>query len=206
MSLTTTAAVDNAFWFIMAICAVLFVLIVFFTVFFAVRYRRSRNPKVVDSAGNGRLEAAWIVASTVLVMVIFFYGLAGFHVLRTAPAGSLQFEVRGQKWSWLFTYPGGYQDSELVVPQGADIELTMTSPDVIHGFFVPAYRIKQDIVPGMKNHIWFHADKPGSYDILCTQYCGDQHSHMLSHVWVVSADDYTKYVSGAEVDIPGLTS
>jgi cytochrome c oxidase subunit II len=206
MPLTTTAAVDQAFLFIVAFCVVLFVLIVFFTVFFAVRYRRSRHPVAVDSPGNGLLELVWVAAATVLVMAMFFYGLTGFRFMHAPPADSMKFEVLARQWNWLFTYPGGYQDSELVVPQGADIELTMTSPDVIHGFFVPAYRVKQDIVPGMKNKLWFHAETLGSFDILCSQYCGTEHSHMLSHVWVVSPDVYDSYINGGDVDIPGLTS
>jgi cytochrome c oxidase subunit 2 len=204
--LTTTAAVDSAFIFIMAFCLLLFALIIFFTIFFAVRYRRSRNPRATEIEHTFGVELAFIAASTVLVIVMFFYGLTGFKFMHAPPPGSLQVQVLARQWNWLFTYDNGYQDSEMVVPLGSNVELTMTSPDVIHGFFVPAYRIKQDIVPGMKMHLWFNAEKLGSFDILCTQYCGREHSHMLSHVWVVAPDVYKKYISGEDVDIPGLTS
>ena len=204
--LTTTAAVNNAFIFIMALCFLLFALIIFFTILFAVRYRRSAHPQAVDSPGNGKLEALWIAASTILVMAIFYYGLVGFQYLHAPPKDSLQVQVQGKQWAWLFTYANGHKSAEMVVPQGANVELTMTSPDVIHGFFIPAYRVKQDIVPGMKNHLWFNATDLGTVDILCTQYCGDEHSHMLSHVWVVKPDVYQKWVNDEDVDIPGLTS
>jgi len=203
---TTTAAVNEAFIFLMAICILLFAAIVFFTIYFAVRYRRSRHPDAVDNPGNWRLELAWIAAATVLVMVIFFYGLTGWNFLRNPPANALQVAVEARQWSWLFTYDNGRKSTALVVPQGKDVTLTMTSPDVIHGFFIPAYRIKQDVVPGMKTHVWFTATNLGTVDILCTQYCGQEHSKMLSQVFVVPPADYDKWVKGEDVDIPGLTS
>ena len=93
-----------------------------------------------------------------------------------------------------------------MVPLGKDIALTMESPDVIHGFFIPAYRVKQDIVPGMKNRLWFKAVSLGTADVLCTQYCGGEHSKMLATVYVVAPDVFQKWLDGEEVDIPGLTS
>ncbi len=206
MTSTTTAAVDNAFIFIMAFCFLLFALIIFFTIYFAVRYRRSRHPEAVDSPGNWLLELGWISAATVIVVIMFFYGLTGFKYLRAPPADSIPVAVDARQWSWLFTYDNGRKSTSLVVPQGKDVALTMTSPDVIHGFFIPAYRIKQDVVPGMHVHVWFNATTLGTADILCTQYCGEQHSQMLSQVFVVSQDTYDKWVNGEDVDIPGLTS
>lgn len=204
--LTTTAAVDSAFIFIMAFCFLLFALIIFFTILFAVRYRRSVHPEAVDNPGSGKLELAWIAAATVLVIAMFFYGLTGFKYLRAPPKDSLQIQVSARQWSWLFTYANGRKSTEMVVPQGKNVELAMTSPDVIHGFFIPAYRIKQDVVPGMKTRAWFNATDLATLDILCTQYCGQEHSKMLSHVWVVPPADYEKWVNGEDVDIPGLTS
>ena len=114
--------------------------------------------------------------------------------------------VTARQWSWLFTYDNGRKSTDLVVPQGRDIALTMETLDVIHGFFIPAYRTKQDIVPGMKNHLWFKAANLGNFDILCTQYCGREHSKMLATVYVVAPDIFQKWYNGEEVDIPGLTS
>jgi cytochrome c oxidase subunit 2 len=203
---TTTEAVDSAFIVIMALSFLLFALIIFFTVYFAVRYRRSRNPVPTDSAGSTKLELVWIGASVLLALALFFYGLTGFKFLRTAPPGSLAVHVTARQWSWLFTYENGRKSADLVVPQGRDISLTLESTDVIHGFFVPAYRIKTDVVPGMKTYAWFKASDLGSFDVLCTQYCGLQHSQMLAVIWVVAPGQYTKWVNGEDVDIPGLTS
>jgi cytochrome c oxidase subunit 2 len=203
---TTTGAVDNAFIAIIALCILLFALIIFFAIFFVVRYRRSRNPTPSNLHGNWVLELAWITAATVIAVGIFFYGLTGFKFLRALPADSMAVHVTARQWSWLFTYDNGRKSTDLVVPQGRDITLTMETLDVIHGFFIPAYRIKQDIVPGMKNHVWFRAENLGNFDILCTQYCGTEHSKMLATVYVVAPDIFQKWYNGEAVNIPGLTS
>jgi cytochrome c oxidase subunit 2 len=113
--------------------------------------------------------------------------------------------LTASQWSWLFTYDNGRKSTDLVVPQGRNIALTMETPDVIHGFFIPAYRVKQDIVPGMINRLWFKAERGGTADILCTQYCGGEHSKMLATVYVVAPEVYQKWYNGEDVEIPGLT-
>ncbi len=204
--LTTTAAVDSAFIFIMVFCLLLFALIIFFTVLFAVRYRRSANPKPKQLHGNWILETAWIAVATVLALAIFWYGLTSFQFLKAIPSDSLPVHVTASQWSWLFTYANGRKSTDMVVPQGKDIALTMESPDVIHGFFIPAFRVKQDIVPGMKNRLWFRADRLENVDVFCTQYCGQEHSKMLATVYVVAPDVFDKWLAGEDVNIPGLTS
>jgi cytochrome c oxidase subunit 2 len=203
---TTTAAVDNAFIGIIALCILLFALIVFFTIFFAVRYRRSRNPVPSGVDGNWILELIWIAAATVIALGIFFYGVTGFNLIRNVPADSMRIQVTARQWSWLFTYDNGRKSTDIVVPQGRDIALDMKTMDVIHGFFIPAFRVKQDIVPGMTNHLWFKAETLGNFDVFCTQYCGTEHSKMLAMVYVVAPDVFQKWYNGEEVDIPGLTS
>lgn len=203
---TTTAAVDSAFIVIMALSFLLFALIMFFTIYFAVRYRRSRNPAPSDIEGNWMLELVWIAAAVVLALGIFFYGLTGFKFLKKLPADSLAVHLTAQQWSWLFTYDNGRKSTDLVVPQGRNVALTMETKDVIHGFFIPSFRIKQDIVPGMKTYTWFKAQDLGAFDILCTQYCGLEHSKMLATVYVVAPDVFQKWYNGEDVDIPGLTS
>ena len=201
---TTTAAVDSSFIVIIALSFLLFALIIFFAIYFAVRYRRSRNPEPSNISGNWVLELTWIVLATVVALGIFFYALSGFKFLKQVPSDSLAVHVTARQWSWLFTYDNGRKSTELVVPQGRNIALTMETPDVIHGFFVPAYRIKQDIVPGMKTYAWFKAASLGSFDIFCSQYCGGEHSKMLSMVYVVAPDMFEKWKNGEDVDIPGL--
>lgn len=204
MERNTIAAVDDVFLYIIGFCVVLFLLIIFFTIFFVVRYRRGKNPSPADIGGNWKLELVWIAASVVIALSMFYYGLVGFRVLRNAPSGSMNVQVTGEQWDWEFTYDNGKTSTDLVVPLGRDIALTMTTPDVIHGFFAPAYRIKQDIVPGMKNHVWFKAETLGSTDILCTQYCGEEHSKMLAKIAVVSQADFDIWYKGGNITIPGV--
>lgn len=206
MPVTTTAAVDSTFIYIMVFCFLLFVIIMFLMLYFVVRYRRSRNPNPSDISGNAIVETIWIAASVVLALSMFFYGLTSFKFLRTAPADSMDVKVTARQWSWLFTYENGRKSTDLVVPQGKNVALNMKSVDVIHGFFVPAYRIKADVLPTMTTHVWFKAVDGGAFDILCTQYCGLQHSKMLSQIFVVPASDFDKWYAGQDVDIPGLTS
>jgi cytochrome c oxidase subunit 2 len=174
-------------------------------IYFLVRYRRSINPHPSNIHGNWILELVWIGVATVLALAIFAYGLTSFNFLRAVPADSIPIHVTTRQWSWLFTYENGRKSTDLVVPQGKDVALTMETLDVIHGFFIPAYRVKQDIVPGMKNRLWLKAEREGTADIFCTQYCGREHSKMLATVYVIAPDLYQKWYDGEDVDIPGLT-
>ncbi len=200
----TKAAVNDPFTIILAICVLLFVLIIFFMVFFLVRYRRSRNPNPANISGNGLLEAAWTIGATIIVIPMFWYAYAGFHYLKTPPADGMQITVIARQWSWLFEYPNGLKNGDLVVPQGANVVLTLESQDVIHGFFAPHYRIKQDSVPGMRNKVWFKATDLGVSDILCSQYCGQEHSKMLAKLAVVPKALFDAWYAGGDVEIPGL--
>ena len=204
MEQNTIAAVDVVFHYIIGFCIAFFILIIFFTIFFVVRYRRSKNRTPADIGGNWKLEAGFITASVVIALSMFYYGLTGFHILRTAPADAMNVQVVGEQWDWEFTYDNGKTSGDLVVPLGADVALTMTTPDVIHGFFAPAYRIKQDIVPGMKNRVWFKAETLGATDVLCTQYCGEEHSKMLAKIAVVSPADFAIWYKGGNIQIPGV--
>jgi cytochrome c oxidase subunit 2 len=206
MYTTTTQAVDSTFIAIIALCILLFAGIIFFAVYFVIRYRRSANPHPSELHGNWILEAAWIGVATILALAIFAYGLTSFQFLKAIPADSMKIHVTASQWSWLFTYDNGRKSTDMVVPQGRDIALEMESKDVIHGFFIPQYRVKQDIVPGMINRLWFKATSLGTTDVLCTQYCGEEHSKMLATIYVVAPDVYQKWVNGEDVDIPGLTS
>ncbi len=201
---TSTFVVDSVFITIVAFGVLLFAGIVFLLVYFVVRYRRSRNPEPAPAGRTGWLEVLWIALPTLLVLAMFFYGLTGFTFLRRTPPGAMTVKVTARQWSWLFTYENGRTSPDLVVPVDRDVRVLLSSVDVIHGFFVPALRIKQDAVPGMTTHLWFRATEPGTTDILCSQYCGERHSDMLATLAVVSADQFAAWYAGQEVAIPGL--
>jgi cytochrome c oxidase subunit 2 len=188
--------VDQTFWFILVASVIMLAGITAAMIWFMVRYRRSRNPDPAQIEGNVTLEAIWTILPTILVMVMFYYGWAGFKVMRDIPEGAFPVTVRAQMWSWSFIYPDGRVLPELVVPVGKPVELKLESADVIHSFFVPAFRLKEDCMPGRENRAWFQADRPGDYTVLCAEYCGDQHSAMLTTVKAIPREEFDEFFGG----------
>jgi cytochrome c oxidase subunit II len=199
---TSTAVVNGAMIYILVFTALLFFLIIFLTVYFLVRYRRSRNPVPEEIRGSNLLEAAWVIIPTILVMTFFLYGLTGFNFLRNVPADSLKIKVIARQWSWLFEYSNGKKSPELIIPISINIECDLHTEDVIHGFYIPAFRIQQDIIPGIPTRVWFKALETGSYDIFCSQYCGLKHAAMTSRIIVVLPDQFDAWLTGKNIQ-PG---
>jgi cytochrome c oxidase subunit 2 len=193
--------VDNVFLYIVSICVFLLVLITFLMVYFVLHYRREKHPHPADIEGSTWLEITWTVIPTLIVLTMFYYGLTGFEFLKKVPPGAMTVKVIARQWSWLFQYENGIQDPELKVPVGKPVKLLLHSLDVIHGFYVPAFRIKQDVVPGMTNTLWFQATQVGSYDVMCSQYCGLEHSHMLSKVIVLPENEFEKWYEGQKTEV-----
>jgi cytochrome c oxidase subunit 2 len=196
--LTTTRAVDPVFVFIFGASLVLLVGITITMIWFVVRYHRSRAPEPTSRvAANIWLEIVWTGLSILLVMAMFYYGWAGYLALRNPPEGAMAVTATARMWSWSFTYPNGRTSSRLYVPVGKPVKVELVSTDVIHGFFLPAFRVKRDVVPGMKNYAWFVADKPGSYDLFCSQYCGTGHSAMITTVEALPEAEFTAWLQRA---------
>jgi cytochrome c oxidase subunit 2 len=200
---TSTGIVDAALIYILVFSALLLFLITFFMVLFLVRYRTSRNPVAEELPESTLVEIAWVVLPTILVTTMFIAGLTGFRFLRAAPADSISVKVHARQWSWLFEYPGGKKSPDLVVPLGKNIRCELISADVIHGFYIPAFRIQWDIVPGIPTHVWFNATTMGSYYILCSQYCGQKHSAMIAQLHVVPSGQYDAWLAGKQINFGG---
>jgi cytochrome c oxidase subunit 2 len=195
--------VDGAFWYILGISAVLLVGITIVMIWFAFRYSVKRNPNPAQIHGSVALETLWTVIPTLLVLSMFWYGWTGFKRMRDVPQEAMLVKVTARMWSWSFEYPDGRRSQELVVPVGRPVRLELHSKDVLHSFFVPAFRLKEDAVPGRTNHAWFQADKAGSYDLLCAEYCGDQHSKMLGTVRVLPDADYATWQANPPAMVTG---
>jgi cytochrome c oxidase subunit 2 len=196
---TTTEVIDPIFIFIFGACLVLLIGITAAMVYFVVRYHRSRAPEPTSTVdGNHLLEIIWIVLPTILVMAMFYYGWAGFLALRNVPKGALDITATARMWSWNFSYTNGKTSPKMYVPAGKPVRVELVSVDVIHGFFVPAFRIKRDVVPGMSNYVWFVAPKTGSYDIYCSVYCGTSHSAMISTVEALPEAEFEAWLK----DVP----
>ena len=201
---TFAADVDRAFWITTGISAAVFVLIVGLMAFFIFRYHHSRvEPGAIRNIKDHiPLEIAWTVIPTILFYVIFYYGYSAFREVRTMPEDAFTVDVLGKRWSWTFTYPNGKVTSELYVPKGENIRLRLHAPenDVIHSFYVAAFRVKEDVVPGRVNHLWFKATVPGRYDVQCAEYCGDRHSYMRSKIEVMEKTAFDEWYASSKTN------
>lgn len=196
--LTATAAhFDRTFWAITGVSVALLVGITAFMIFCLVRYDRRRHPVAAQIEGNLLAETIWTVIPTLLVLWMFFEGWSGFRYLREVPPGAMTVRVDARMWVWSYAYENGARSDTLFVPVGRPIRLVLTSRDVVHSFFVPAFRVKEDAVPGRENYLWFEAAAPGTYDVFCAEYCGEHHSRMLSKIVAMPPAEFEAYLAGA---------
>ncbi len=189
--------VDAAFYWIGGICVALLIGITAVMVYFVIRYRRARSPQAAHIEGSLPLEIGWIVVPTILVLFMFFKGYEGFKLMRTVPEDAQVVEVVGQRWFWTFIYPEqGITSDRLYAPVGKPMKLEMTAPvdDVVHSLYLPAFRVKEDCVPGRKSYLWFQPEQEGRYHIFCAEYCGKDHSRMITELVVLSPEKYQAWL------------
>lgn len=161
-------------------------------------HRKSKDEVGAPIHGNMRLELTWIVIPFIIAMVMFVAGAAVYVDFRHAPQDSLEIYIVGKQWMWKAQQPNGRREiNELHVPLGRDVKLTLASEDVIHDFFVPAFRVKMDVVPGHYNTMWFRPTRVGRYHFFCSQYCGTNHAVMGGYVTVMEPADYAAWLSGS---------
>lgn len=194
---TIAADVDAIYYFLIAMSAFFSVLIAGLLVVFAARYRRRHPDEVGEPVhGSTTLEVVWTVIPLILVMLSFFWGAHLFIQMSRPPRGAVEYWAVGKQWMWKFQHPDGLREiNDLHVPVGVPIKITMTSEDVIHDLFIPAFRVKSDVVPGRYTTIWFEATKPGTYHLFCAEYCGIEHSRMGGKVVAMEAEEYAAFVA-----------
>ncbi len=200
--------VDLSFAVIFGISLFFLVGITVVMVYFVIRYRKSKHPKAAQIDGNHKLEIIWTIVPTILVLIMFWYGWLGFKPMREIPEDAIPIKAYAQMWTWSFEYENGKRSAELVVPLNKAVKLDLISRDVIHSLYIPAFRIKEDVVPGGDNKMWFIAQKEGNYDIFCAEYCGDRHSYMISQVEVIPENEFNQWLlkeDAPEGEHPGLT-
>ena len=195
---TMAGRVDALYFFLLALSAFFALLIAGLIVFCAVKYRR-RSPDAVgeDIHGSTVLEITWTVIPLLITMIIFVWGAAVYFAMATPPEDTLNIYVVGKQWMWKFQHLDGQREiNELHVPVGRNVKLITTSEDVIHDFFVPAFRMKADVLPGRYVSLWFRSTRPGRYQLFCAEYCGTQHSRMIGEVVVMEPSEYQTWLSG----------
>ncbi len=192
---TYAGDVDSLFYFILVTSVIIFVGVVAAMVLFAWRFRRrSASDRPTPVKENKVIETSWILVPAILVTIVFVWGFRVFIQMNVPPPNAMEITVRAQKWSWLFEYPNGARFTELHVPVSRPVKLKMSSADVLHSFFVPAFRTKQDVIPGRYTYAWFEATRQDTFPLMCTEYCGQQHSNMLSSVIVLSQDSFNAWL------------
>ena len=200
--------VDFSLYLVLGVSLVFLIGITVVMVYFLFRYSRKRNPVATNITHNNTLEVIWTVIPTLLVIVMFWVGWREYRPMLTAPEDAMVIKATGQMWKWSFEYPDGKVTDSLVVPINESVKLQLYSKDVLHSLYIPAFRIKQDVTPGVNNMMWFIAQKKGTYDILCAEYCGQLHAYMLSTITVMERPEFDTWLVTEEDTSnqhPGLT-
>lgn len=193
---TLAANTDRLFNFITFIDVVSFLGVIGAIIYFIHKYRRSKSDpeKTPYIEGHPIAEASIMVGLFILVMVMFAWGWIDYVKMRAVPADAMEVNVTGRQWMWNFEYLNGRRlVNEVTVPKGRPVKFVMTSIDVLHSFFIPDFRVKQDVVPGTYTYLWFNAKEVGDYQVFCAEYCGTTHSGMLAKVHVVEASEYDRW-------------
>jgi cytochrome c oxidase subunit II len=195
---TIAKSVDYLYYFLTAITLFFTALIFLIIFYFMIKYRRrspDERPKAIE--GSIPLEVLWTAIPTLIVAFIFVWSSVLYFRNAEPPRGSVEIFVTGKQWMWKVQHPEGQREiNELHVPLGRPIKLTMTSEDVIHDFFVPAFRVKKDVLPGRYTSLWFQATKTGTFHLFCAQYCGAFHAGMIGSIVVEEQDEYERWLAG----------
>jgi cytochrome c oxidase subunit 2 len=193
---TVASQVDLLIWVMTGMSFFFLVAVVAAIVFLSVKYRAGSDAnRDLEDPDNFALELTWTILPTILALIIFVVSTVVYLNLRRIPEDASEVFVTGKQWMWKLQHPNGKREiNALHVPIGVPIKLTMTSEDVIHSFFIPAFRVKQDVLPGRYTQLWFEATKTGTYHLFCTEYCGTEHSQMIGTVTVLDAPDYQRWL------------
>lgn len=188
--------VDALYFFALAVSAFFSLLIAVFIFIFFVQYRRRHSAEVGDVIhGSMLLEIVWSVIPLVITMVLFGWGAKVYFTTQTPPSDAVEYFGTGKQWMWKIQHPEGHREiNRLHVPVGQPIKLTLTSEDVIHSFYIPAFRVKNDVLPGRYTTVWFEATKTGTYHLFCAEYCGTEHARMVGSVTVMEPDAYQAWL------------
>ncbi|MCG8702154.1 MAG: cytochrome c oxidase subunit II [Bacteroidales bacterium] len=187
--------VDKAFVFIFSIAIFFIVGITAFMIYTVVKYNRKKKQEAKQFSGSLKLEIIWTVIPTILVLLMFYYGWVGFAPMRKVPDDAMVIDAIGRMWEWEFNYGDGKVTKDtLYVPVNRPVKLNLISEDVNHSLFIPAFRVKEDVVPGYDNFLWFTPYYIGDYELLCTEYCGLLHSSMVGKTRVLAQEEFDTWL------------
>ncbi|MDZ4711151.1 MAG: cytochrome c oxidase subunit II [bacterium] len=182
--------VDFTFWFITGISIFLLLIIVAVMLYFLYKYNRKRHPVASNIEGNTTIEIIWTVVPIILVLIMFFVSWSGFKNMRDVPKDAMIVTVTGQMWKWSFEYDNKKKSDTLYLPVNRNIRFNLKSQDVIHSFYLPAFRVKEDAVPGRENYYWIRTTDTGKFYAACAEYCGLNHSYMYAQILIVPEEEF----------------
>ena len=191
--------VDSAFLIITGISVFFLVVLTGLMIYFVIKYNRKKGKPAVQIKDNSLLEITWITIPMILVLYMFYIGWEGFIPMRNVPNDAMEVTAIGSMWKFQFEYKGNKMSDTMVVPINKAVKVNLASKDVLHGFSVPGFRIKEDMVPQKDNYTWFIPGKLGDFDIYCTVYCGLNHSYMMSLIKVVSQEEFDMWLKALPV-------
>lgn len=191
--------VDSAFAIIVGISLFFLITLTALMIYFVVRYNKKRHPKTEYVKDNAWLEATWIGVPLLIVLYMFYIGWEGFLPMRQVPGDAMKVKAIGKMWVWEFEYEGNKVSDTLMLPINKAVKIDLVSTDVLHGFSVPAFRIKEDVVPVKENYTWFKPGELGEFDLYCTVYCGLSHAYMHSIVKVIPEDKFKSWLAALPV-------
>lgn len=191
---------DSLYNFLVWLSVFFFILVVGGMIYFAVKFRQRPGARAKYITHNVLIEVLWTIVPLILLMVIFVWGYVVYDDMVRPPSDAMEVRVIGKQWLWQFQYDDGRTTTgEVFVPVNKPVKFIMTSEDVLHSFFIPSFRVKQDVVPGMYTSVWFEATIPGKHQVYCAEYCGTSHSQMLAQVVALTADQWESWKSGKQL-------
>jgi cytochrome c oxidase subunit 2 len=188
-----------AFYSIAGISLLLLTGLTILMFYFIFRYNKKKSPEAVQIEGNTKLEVIWTVIPILLVLGMFYFGWEGFNPMTKAPKDAINVTSVARMWNFSFKYENGKESKDLILKVDTPVKINLVALDVIHSLFIPAFRIKSDMIPGREKMMWFRPERVGEYDLYCAEYCGLQHSYMSSNVKVLSAEDYNVWYNDSSV-------
>ncbi len=198
---TIAPQVDLLYFFLVAVTAFFTLLIFVAIVYLALRYRRKSEAMPPETKTDLRLELSWTIIPFLITLVMFGWSTRLFLKMSTPPKNAMEIHVIGKQWMWKIEHPNGAREiNELHIPVGRPVRLIMSSQDVIHSFFIPAFRVKQDVLPGRFSSLWFEATTPGEYHLFCAEYCGTDHSRMTGRIVVMEPAKFEAWLAGVAPD------
>lgn len=188
--------VDTAFLVILGISFFFLIGLTVVMIYFIYKYNNKRHPVATQIHGSTTLEIVWTVIPFLLTMIMFYYGWAGWNTMQKPPKDAMEVTVIGRMWNFSYEYENGRHTDTLFLPKDQAVKLNLKAMDVLHSFYIPAFRVKQDMVPNKENNfMWFIPQKIGNFEVFCAEYCGLQHSYMYSNVKVMEASDFKTWIT-----------